>query len=136
MNSSTENHIKKKKAFNWLLGFCVSCLRSFPRKETRLYRNCHVTGALYQLWDQRLFQNRLPIKTSLTEMSAWGLGRDRTLESLMALNQYLHLFFFLFPSFILQTDGGGISSHKEHFSLYLYFSSYPWEDKALPHPLI
>lgn len=90
-----------------MLGFCVSCLRSFPRKETRLYRNCHITGALYQLWDQRLFQNRLPIKTSLTEMSAWGLGRDRTLESLMALNQSLHLFFFFsfsLPSYCKQME--------------------------------
>lgn len=68
------------------------------------------------------------------EMSAWGQGRDRTPESLMALNQ--SFFFFLFPSFILQTDGGGISSHTEHLSLYFHFSSYPWEDKVLPHPLI
>lgn len=114
MNSSIENpHIKKKKSFQPVTR--VSCLPSPLRKVTRLYRDSHVRGCCFQ---HRLLSEAL----SLRCVSGGWEGRGPW--SQWWLQVHLRLSLFL----LCLANREGISSNKEHFSLYFSFSSDPWKD--------
>lgn len=119
--------ILKYQSLQWVARvLCILFTESSPERDSSLQKVPHHRGSAQQLWDALALPEQVSYQSLSLEcvLGNWGERGPWAIRGFKSISLSLS---FISPLFILQTERGGDSSNKEHFSLHVHFSSY-WKE--------